>query len=262
MNRLLNILLLFICSSALYSCQKVINVDLNTADPRIVVEAFLSDKPGPYFVKLTQTVNFNQANVFPAVTGAVVKLSDDAGNSETLTESAPGIYQTATITGIPGRTYTLDITANSKSYSATAKMPLPVPIDSLNLQKGFFREAKNVHVFFTDPAGVENWYRFVEIINNKALTQINITEDILRDGRHIDAMIFTPEEDSLIAGDSVTVLFQSIDEASYDYFRTLMPLTEGGDPGAAPANPKTNFSNGALGYFSVYAERRKSIIVQ
>jgi hypothetical protein len=262
MNRFYKICLLFACSATLFSCQKVIKLDLNTADPRIVIEAAISDQPGPYSVKLTRTVNFDQSNVFPAVTGATVKLHDDAGHAETLTETSPGIYQTATITGTPSRTYTLEVTAQSKTYTAVAKMPQPVPIDSLNAQKGFFRDAKNVHVFFKDPAGVENWYRFIEIINETPITDINITEDILRDGQNIDAMIFTPEEDSLVSGDSVTVLFQSIDPGSYDYFRTLIPLTQGGDPGAAPANPKTNFSNGALGYFSVYAESRKAIIIE
>jgi hypothetical protein len=251
------------CPVVFFSCRKVINVDLNSADPRVVIEASISDEPGPYFVKLTKTVNFNQPSAYPAITGANVVLSDDAGNTETLTETSAGTYQTSAIAGTPGRTYTLSITTGGKTYTAVSKMNAPIIMDSLNVQKGYFSTVKNVHIFVTDPAGADNWYRFVETINDSAKKDIFITGDILRDGQQMEEILFVDDvEDSLQRGDSVTIALQSIDEGVYEYFRTLLQITGGGDPGSTPANPKSNFSNGALGYFSAYSVTRKSVIVR
>ncbi len=50
---------------ALFSCTKVINVNLNNANPNIVIEGVISDGAGPYQVQLSQTVNFSDPNIFP-----------------------------------------------------------------------------------------------------------------------------------------------------------------------------------------------------
>ena len=85
----------FLLFFALFSCTKVINVNLNNANPNIVIEGIVSDAPGPYQVKLTQTVNFSDPNIFPPVTGAIVKITDSIlGVTDSLTEAVPGTYVT------------------------------------------------------------------------------------------------------------------------------------------------------------------------
>ena len=81
---------------AVQSCQKVIDIDLNSAAPQIVIEGSISDQPGPYTVKITKTVNFSETNIFPAVSGAAVTVSDDAGNSETLQKLLQEFIQATT----------------------------------------------------------------------------------------------------------------------------------------------------------------------
>ena len=251
------------CAVAFFSCTKVIKVNLKNTDKKVVIEASVTDQPGPYEVKITQTVNFDQTNIFPAVTGATVTLADDAGNTEILSETAPGIYHTATMSGTPGRTYTLTITTSGQTYTAVSKMPPPILIDSLKNERGGFRGERNVRVFFTDPAGVGNWYRFIKTVNDSEHHDIYVTPDLLRDGEVIDQTLRSSgNADSLTVGDSVTIAMQCIDEPTYNYFRTLAQITGGGDPGTAPANPLTNFNNGALGYFSAHTETRKAIIVK
>ena len=66
------------------SCTKVINVDLNSASPQIVVQANLPNQSAGDTVQLNQTVNFSDLNSFPAITGALVTINDNAGNSDTL----------------------------------------------------------------------------------------------------------------------------------------------------------------------------------
>ena len=73
----------------LSACEKVVYIDLNTSDPKLVVEANITDSKygqGYYLnaVKLSRTVNYYDGNVFPAVNNASVFISDDLGNIDTL----------------------------------------------------------------------------------------------------------------------------------------------------------------------------------
>lgn len=244
------------------SCQKEIDIDLNSKWPQIVIEAEISDQPVSCQVKLTRTVNFNETNNFPTISGAVVRISDDIGNSEILIETSAGIYTSATLQGIPGRTYTLTITDNGKDYTAISKMPAPTDIDTLKVENSFFGNDRLVTVEFQDTAGIENQYRFIQMINGILQKSIFITNDYLQDGNNLSFPLFSRGEDSLVAGDSVTVLLQSIDKGVYEYFRTLSQLSGGGGQSTTPANPASNFTSGALGYFSAYAVRSKFIVIQ
>ena len=69
------------------SCEKVVYIDLNSTNPIPVVEANVTNMPGPYTVKLSTTVNYYDSNTFPAITDATVTISDNAGNSEILRQT-------------------------------------------------------------------------------------------------------------------------------------------------------------------------------
>ena len=47
-------------------------------------------------------------------------VSDDAGNSETLTPQGNGMYRTNTLKGVEGRTYTLIVNTENQAYTAKA----------------------------------------------------------------------------------------------------------------------------------------------
>ena len=66
---------IFVFAVVLNSCSKVVNINLNDASPKIVIEGNITNAAGPYFVKITKTVNFSAANIFPAVSGAVVTIT-------------------------------------------------------------------------------------------------------------------------------------------------------------------------------------------
>src|ERR1035437_2386667 len=118
----------------LSSCEKVITIDLNTVNPKMIVEGNNTNQPGPYLIKLSHSVNYYDPNVFPAVTGATVTISDNAGNTDLLSEIAPGNYITDSIKGIEGRTYFLKIVADGNTYTATSTMSFHVPIDSISFE--------------------------------------------------------------------------------------------------------------------------------
>ena len=248
------------CNAFFLSCQKVIQVDLNSSAPVIVIEGTISDQPGPYQVAISQTV---EPNTFPPVSGADVTMSDNLGNSEVLTETPAGTYTSSHMQGVPGRTYTLAVLSSGVAYTASSTMPLPVEIDSLSESSLSFgrNDSKDVEVHFHDPAGTQNFYRFVEIKNSVRQKNIFLITDRLQDGGEITSTLFA-DTDTLLTGDSVSVQLQCIDENVYNYFRTLAQVLNNSTLSTSPANPPSNLSNGALGYFSAYAVRTKFIIIQ
>jgi hypothetical protein len=243
-----------------FSCQKVVTLKLTNAPPQLVIQGEVTDQPGPYTVTLGNSVNFYAENTFPAVSGAAVKISDNTGFTDTLTETSPGVYTTHTWQGVPGNTYTLVVIVNDTAWSAVSTMPLPVPLDSVTFTtaSGRFGGKKNQQITaianFQDPAGIKNYYRFMEYINGVALTKdIFVFDDRLSDGRYIN---FNLRNDTsyLNTGDQLRVDMYCVDANDYNYFFQLNRTTSTGafNTTASPANPTTNLSNGAFGYFSAH----------
>jgi hypothetical protein len=54
----------------------------------------------------------------------------------------------------------------------------------------------------------------------------------------------------------------SLDAGAYEYLRTFQELVNNNPGSAAPANPNTNISNGALGYFSAWSSTIKTAIIK
>ncbi|OFX25196.1 MAG: hypothetical protein A2033_09565 [Bacteroidetes bacterium GWA2_31_9] len=267
-NTLFNAILIFV-PFLFSSCEKVIELDLNSKNAQIVIEANISNMNEPAIVKLIKTVNYDDVNSFPSVTDATVILSDNIGNVETLIETSAGIYKSTSIQGTEGRTYTLKVNVNGKEYTSVSTMNSPVEINNLyistiSLPKG---KQKMVSLKYNDTKGVANYYRIVEILNNDTLPTIFIEDDLKQDGETIDMTLLAKRQNEvkLKTGDSVKVQLQSVDKNVYDYFRTLLQLVGGGgliNQSTSPANPISNFDNGALGYFNAYSVSEKSIVVK
>ena len=250
------------------SCTKVININLNDSAPRIIIEGSISDQPASCIVKLSKTINYNVPNIFPEIEGALVNITDDLGNRATLVEVTPGIYTAKSFPGKVGRTYSISITSEGKTYTATSTMPDPVVIDTITQElflRGSFgggNEIKYVKIQYKDPAGINNYYRFIEERNGTLFDAISVDNDLLRDGNTITQDIVNINF-PLETGDSVTIFLQTIDKPVFEYFSQLSQITDSyGGQSASPANPVSNLSNMALGYFSAYAVRSKRIIIK
>jgi Domain of unknown function (DUF4249) len=243
----------------LASCEKVVNVDLKNAEPKIVIEGIVDDSGDAAKVVISKSVPFSSLSNYPAITGATVKITDNAGNTYTLAETQPGTYTNALLTGVPGRTYTLAVTAEGKNYTAACTMPQPVNMDTL-YQDSITVAKKTVFVTaeFTDPAGFGNSYHFVEKVNGKRNKTIFITDDLFQDGGIIGNELLD-EDLKLRAGDVVEVEMQCIDRVIYRYLRGLQDLQFNS---TVPANPDTNISNNALGYFSAHTSQKKTMVIR
>lgn len=246
------------------ACKKVIEVDLRNAAPQIVIEANITDAAGPYVVKLSRTVDFASSNVYPPVANATVFITDSTiGRTERLVQADSGRYLTTRIVGVSHHTYGLKVSVDGQTYMAASTMPARVPLDSITFGEnlGFNNQQEiNAVVNFHDPVGLGNYYMFTEYVNSRQIPNIFVFEDRLSDGRYIQDPLFN--DSSYLQRDDTLVLTMScIDKNNYNYFYTLMNVTGNNFQSVTPANPISNISNGALGYFSAHTIQRAAITV-
>ena len=255
-------MLLLVAALALDACQRVVSIDLNEANPQIVIEGVVTDGPGPYTVSITKTGNyFEPALIFPTVSGASVVLRDDAGTVDTLREVEPGHYQSSHIAGVPGRTYHLTVVAEGSEFDGTSWMPQRVRIDSVYttvLREFDGDRGYNIFVQFKDPPQQGNYYRLVVHTNVMPSDSVTgqrylLVSDKLLNGNEATYQIRAGRNVS--AGDTLTVTLYSLDQATYDYYNTLRSIVsfDRSPTALSPANPNTNLSNGSLGYFAAFA---------
>ena len=265
----ISVIILTLMSFAVFSrCQKVINVDLNVAAPRIVIEGVVNDRRGPYSVIISRSGSYFNQPVLQTVSGATVIISDNAGTTDSLKETEPGIYLTSLLRGYPGRTYTLTVISDDQVYSGSSTILSHVNIDSLTLVKSLtqrfdFGGGNNketnadIHCFFKDPQE-KNFYR-VKVYKNDSINteSYRLYDDQYTNGEETELRVVNAE-----AGATYRIELMSIDKPTYGYYRTLEELLFT-NPffGSTPANPNTNLSNGALGYFGAYATSSQTIVI-
>ena len=255
----------FLLFFALFSCTKVINVNLNSANPNIVIEGIVSDAPGPYQVQLTQTVNFSDPNIFPPVTGATVKITDGAlGITDSLKEVVPGTYVTQKLLqGLTGHTYQLYVLSNGQEYTASSTMPAKVNLDSVTFSTTniFGTKSTSAIANFQDPPGVANYYTFTEYVNGQVIDQTFNFSDRLSDGKYIRRQLFN-DSSYINPGDQVSIEMHCVDNQVWQYFNTLGQARGNNSQEITPANPLSNISNNALGYFSAQTVQSGLSILQ
>ncbi len=254
-------LLALLCTS----CEELIDLDLDDAPPVVVIEGGISNLDNQHFVHIHYSVPFSSEGNADPISGASVVLYERRGGSRvdeagSYREVAPGIYRLGAFRPTPGRSYTLKVDYDNESYEATSFLNPPIAIDSIGTVENsvFSGDEKSVAVLFQDPPGEANYYRYLMRLNGEILTTIRVFDDRFNDGKLVQRTLFDFDNEFL-RGDSVWIEQQSIDESVYRYLNDI----RSNNPGtAAPANPRSNFSNGALGYFSAHGSVRVSTVVQ
>lgn len=259
--------------SALYSCQKEINVDLNSATPQYVIEASLFEGTDTFRVRITKTSSYFNASASPTVDNAVVTIYENGSNAINLISKGNGIYELPNYTSIGGNTYKLKVVSDGKTFEASSILPQHVDIDTLVSKFSDFTifqpggnntQYYQVEMKIQDPPVIKNYYRYFVHDNglnndNSGIQAISLFDDKLTNGTKITEIV----RKNYLLGDKVDIELWTMDKALYEYFITLSTTIESSDgQSAAPANPNTNFNNGALGYFGAFTRSRKSIVIQ
>lgn len=266
MKNITGYILLLVMALTFHSCEEVIEVNLNDATPELLIEANVSDSTGPYTVRVSMTVGFNQVNNFQGVDGAFLTLSDNNGLTDTLTQVSNGVYTTHNLSGSINSTYNLFAIVNEKQYSSLSHIPSKTNLDSLYTTTnggGGFGNSSRIKVVpkYKDPAGVNNFYRFILSINGVQTDDVFVQNDINRDGQVFNQPLIS--RTTINAGDLLTLEMQCIDENVYKYFNSLARnFRRGLNQSQTPVNPPSNITGGKLGYFNAHTVQRKSTIAR
>lgn len=276
MRTFIPIFLLLVVASA---CDEATELDLRQTPPRIVIEGLLTNKPGYQAVKISRSTAFYGSGKTPRVTDAVVRVSDDAGNEIEFVHNpsdhsdSTGIYVPETsFAGQIGRMYTLFVEVDGEQYQGSDRLLSVAPIDSLafrineNEQDDPKEEGKyyELLLFAREPQDEENYYMFKYYRNDSLIlynpTDIYYSDDVML-AEQIDGV---PSPVYYGPNDSARLEMYSLTRNGFIFYNDLATTLNndgGGMFGAIPAPPRSNLSNGALGFFQVSAVGEKQTYI-
>lgn len=261
----IQLILLTIASMSLSSCTEVIELDLNDASPQIVVEATLTNSSFNNQVILSKSSSFDQTGQYERLSEATVTITDDAGNTFPLTESDQGVYTHPSLVGTAETSYQLSIVHEGQTYEASSYLPEPIIIDSVTFEYGARTPMRDegylMKAHFHQESASATYVRFWVEVNGEpqdGYFLYNATLPVDDEGT------FSFIQASFQQGDEITLVAGAIDEAVYAYYYQLAEVTGNGigPTAAAPANPTSNVSNGALGYFGAIGLQAITSVVE
>ncbi|MBI4930618.1 MAG: DUF4249 domain-containing protein [Bacteroidetes bacterium] len=276
------------------SCQKEITIDLPPLKNKIVVDGRIEPGFPPYVILAHNMAYFghqdqnNIQNMF--IHDAVIKVSNGT-KTITLTEfcskSLPDsllaimaeftgvdtlllkninycIYSTfdPSVFGQVGKTYSLSIVAEGKTYTSSTSILPPVPLDSL-----WWRLDKDDTLGFiwshlTEPAAEGNTYRWMAKKIGKDPTFLPPFGAAF-DDKFINGQSLNLSYGYYNKGDTIVVKFCAIDNPSYQFFRSMEVVTNSeGNPFAAPASVLSNIypQKEALGVWCGYGTALDTVV--
>lgn len=275
------IYILLLALIGLGSCTERIEVELDETYTRLVVEGNLTNDTMAHRVILSKTSSYFYNQSSPKVTGASIMITDELGNSISLTETEAGIYETPMdYYGALNKTYYLQIDleeeiGGSTRYESSSKLVKVAPIDSIRMEfntqfgeNGFWI----VKLYALDPANIENYYLFNVYKNGSLMTdtleKVSFTDDQLFDGNYtygIGVSFFdnSDEAQTFQLGDQVTLQMGGITNKHYTFLSNMSEATSFQNPlfGGPPANVVGNISGGGFGYFSAYSATYSTILL-
>lgn len=142
-----NILIIIICLLFCLGCKDEFLLISNNYTPGIVVDGLISNKPGPYTVRLSKSSPVTRNERIPLTNCTVTIFENNL--SEILTETEPGVYKTSEegIKGTIGNAYyILFETPNGETYtSKSQEMNQFVEIDTLYAKLEYKKDINYVH---------------------------------------------------------------------------------------------------------------------
>jgi hypothetical protein len=243
------------------SCEEVVDVDLTTAPPKLVIEASINWKKGTsgaqQTIKLTTTTDYFEDEI-PIVTGAVVYIKNSANQQFNFTEVPnTGRYVCNNFKPVIEGTYTLTVIINGSTYTASETLKSITPINYFTQNDAGELAGIVVRAFYNDPAGVDNYYLYRYAYSNKVTSTYYVDKDKFYQGNEFFSV---SDDDDLKAGDEVEVTHYGISKQYYNYMKILVDIAgsaTGGPFQTPPATVRGNIinttdkNNYPLGYFSL-----------
>ncbi len=277
------LLIIIAVLSLFYSCERVVNIDLNDVAPAIVIEGRVYEDSLAW-VQIRQTTSYFNPDTQLCICDAIVSIREDDNLPDTLEYKGQGLYESSGLIGKTGSTYYLTVIYDNEVYESQSELHARPMIYSLTpISFGDFSgfgDSSGIDFggdggggglldslpyllfvdLFDDPS-VENYYLFNYYINGDQRTGSYIVGD--DENAENDTLSFSPGPAVLVdLFDTVTVEVNTIDLSTYTYFDQLSDaLRSNSFFSSTPYNPLSNISNGALGYFTAMSLDSKTTII-
>lgn len=264
MKNLTKYVLLLIIVFFNIGCEKVIDVDLETAPPKLVIDANIKWQKGTLGneqkIKLSTTTSYYSV-IAPPILGATVSIVNQNTNENFTFIEIPntGEYSCVTFNPIIGDTYILSIISNGQQYQATETLMATPDITTVEQETvpGFEDDIIQIKYFYQDNGSQNNFYLNTVKQTNIAIPEFSVDKDEFFQG---NLMFGFYTEDKLKATDILDLSVQGVSESYYNYMNKLISIasTGGGNPfSTPPATLKGNIKNQSipknypLGFFSL-----------
>ncbi len=272
------------------ACTEEMNVDLDSGETRLTVEANVTSDLKKHVVKLKESSDVFYAKEAIAVTNATVTVNDGS-NTYAYTETKPGYYESnVAYSGQAGKTYALSIgnvdinkDGTIEEYLASSTMRKAYVVDSVKLHfdpeyisadsddddddKGEFWL---LSLFMKDDIKTEDYYGFACQINgvvvHDTISEIIVEKDTYFNGEQtkgVDVGEFDQSKFGEVLGnlDEVTLETYAINKDYYKFVSQLQEMDDGQSMfSGTPGNIISNVSNEAIGFFAVYSITRTTIV--
>lgn len=256
--------LLISCIFFLFSCEEVIEIEVPSGEPKLIIDAvfevYFDAVPvtADTYVKLRLSADYFDEEI-PVVTNAIVTLTNRSNNTILNFEdiNSDGNYKPVD-SFIPedGVEYELSVTYNNEVFKGKAtktKTPRFTSVEQ-GTKTLFSGKETEVKVIFPDDGTQENFYQF-DFANNLYLS----IEDRFFNGSDYNFSFFYQEEEIEIPT-TVHIKMSSVTKEYYTFFRVFS--NQSGQSGGGPFSTipssllgnivnTTNSENFPLGYFHI-----------
>lgn len=290
------------------ACEKEIQIDIPGYEEKIVIDGRIETNSPP-IVLLSTTKNIYsptnlQAYMEGFISGAEVIVSDGTHTvvlDEFCTDNLPPGSEEAVsqMLGIPadqlsqyhicaystlntdiwgqvGKSYSLTVNYDGKSYTATSNLLAPTPLNTVfwKPQPGYPDRGYS-WAEISDPAGQYDAYLWeVKYLGDNVFTKTYspVNDDEFFDGKTFEFSYENPMNCSdenvpedyrcyYKLGDTIVIKNSKMDRNVYECWeKRYMQLYSSGNPFAAPANVVTNIQGGALGLWGAYSPYYDTLI--
>lgn len=260
-----NIFYLLLLSTFTFSCQKVIDVDLNEENAEIVIDATYTAKDSTVRVVVSNTTSYFDSSSPTYITDATVVITDQSGVTTTVSHIGNGVYELTNYIPNYNEIYTLNVSTNGLLYTAQSEMNPPVALSPITYDyvDGFFGAEGGYVVYFNmqDPIEEGDYYEIALSRNGfpyHSYTEVFTQDDKLTNGNFVQRPLFGGELYEL--QDTILMELRTITKDKYNYINEIQSLASG--QSGAPGNPNSNWDNNALGFFSAYSSSYQEVIIQ
>lgn len=239
-------------------------------------------------VVLSRSKDFYNTSETPGVSGATIQVSDPNGVTHVVSETeTEGVYTNNTSGYLPPGVYTLSVTSEGKTYTATSTLQPPRQYKDINFKREIanFRgvgdestlaitaliegvpDQKNFYYsyflnYFEESVSPDGFGKFRETGFGTG-TALRLGEIYLDDlGRNGQTIPFigliarlgnSPGQTRFNQGEIIDLYLTVYDEGAYTYLTDIEKVRDGGLIDiSAPFNPRSNIDGDALGYFTAH----------